>query len=73
MKKYTLFFLCDRKACGETCPNIDCNHTRSEEHAINKTNIFNVKKTDSEEQLWEILDDCHVKCKYIDNKEVENE
>lgn len=40
VKKYIRFFLCDRKACGETCPNIDCNLTTSEEHAINKTNIF---------------------------------
>lgn len=30
-----LFFLCDRKACGETCPNESCSHTGDIRHAKN--------------------------------------
>lgn len=30
-----LFFLCDRKACGETCPNEFCSHTSDIFHAKN--------------------------------------
>lgn len=30
-----IFFLCDRKACGEKCPNPDCSHTRDIYHAKN--------------------------------------
>lgn len=30
-----LFFLCDRKACGEVCPNTYCSHTSDIHHAKN--------------------------------------
>ena len=30
-----LFFLCDRKACGEVCPNKLCTHTADILHAKN--------------------------------------
>lgn len=30
-----IFFLCDRKACGEKCPNPDCTHTNDISHAKN--------------------------------------
>ena len=30
-----LYFLCDRKACGEQCPNEHCSHTSDIYHAAN--------------------------------------
>lgn len=30
-----VFFLCDRKACGEKCPSEFCTHTSDIEHAKN--------------------------------------
>lgn len=30
-----ILFLCDRKACGETCPNELCSHTEDILHAKN--------------------------------------
>ncbi len=30
-----IMFLCDRKACGGTCPNKDCSHTSDISHAKN--------------------------------------
>lgn len=30
-----VLFLCDRKACGDTCPNPDCSHTGDITHAKN--------------------------------------
>lgn len=32
----SVLYLCDRKACGDTCPNEDCHHTRQWEHALHK-------------------------------------
>lgn len=32
----TILYLCDGKACGETCPNEDCHHTHQWEHALHK-------------------------------------
>lgn len=34
-----LFFLCDRKACGGTCPNKHCTHTSDICHAVNFDSI----------------------------------
>lgn len=31
----TVLFLCDRKACGEVCPNEACTHTGDIRHAKN--------------------------------------
>lgn len=30
-----VLYECDRKACGDTCPNADCHHTSKIEHAVN--------------------------------------
>lgn len=30
-----VMFLCDRKACGDACPNPDCSHTSDITHAKN--------------------------------------
>ena len=30
-----IYYLCDRKVCGEICPNPECNHTTRLEHAVN--------------------------------------
>lgn len=31
-----ILYLCDKKACGETCPNEDCHHTAKVAHALHK-------------------------------------
>lgn len=31
-------YVCDRKNCGEKCPNPDCKYTLDIEHAVNFTN-----------------------------------
>lgn len=31
-----MLYLCDGKACGDTCPNEDCHHTVKWEHALHK-------------------------------------
>lgn len=30
-----VLYLCDKKACGEICPDSECNHTLNIEHAVN--------------------------------------
>ena len=35
-----IFFLCDRKACGESCPNELCSHTADIFHAANFDTLF---------------------------------
>ena len=61
-------YLCDRTACNGSCPNIDCNHTSDPEHALHENHIFKKKIDESGNEIyWEILEDCHVKCDYINN------
>lgn len=30
-----IIYLCDKKECGDICPNPECNHTTKIEHAVN--------------------------------------
>ena len=30
-----ILYICDRKCCGDTCPNSDCRHTTDINHAVN--------------------------------------
>lgn len=34
-KPKKVLYICDKKACGESCPNEACNHTHDIEHAVN--------------------------------------
>lgn len=36
MIEVRVLYLCDGKACGETCPNEDCHHTNKYAHALHK-------------------------------------
>ena len=34
-KETNVIYLCNKKECGEVCPNPECNHTTKLEHAAN--------------------------------------
>lgn len=56
-----ILYLCDGKACGETCPNEDCRHTMLWEHALHKDadpNEFTVRRgrREGKVDLWEPVD-----------------
>lgn len=46
-----VFYICDRKACGETCPNEACNHTCDIEHAVNFSLVPNGAYFENENDL----------------------
>ena len=43
MNDVSTLYICDRKACGEECPNQECKHTLDPGHAINFKPIINKK------------------------------
>lgn len=50
-----VYYLCDGKACGETCPNSECRHTAKPEHALHKDgdNGFDIMVGDGVVELVE--------------------
>lgn len=40
-KGMNVIYLCDKKECGEVCPNPECNHTTKLEHAVNFRAVTN--------------------------------
>lgn len=46
-----IFYICDKKACGDICPNKDCEYTAQIKHAKNfkSTKLFNGR----EKAYWE--------------------
>jgi hypothetical protein len=46
----SILFLCDRKACGDVCPNANCSHTGDINHAKN----FDVVKVGP--KLWDYFE-----------------
>ena len=46
-----VFYICNRKACGEVCPNADCNHTSNAEYRKRGTSGVFTRGEDG--NLWE--------------------
>ena len=56
-----IIYLCDRKACGEVCPNDECHHTMSLEHALHPDRdvsgfITRPSPIEGKVDLWEPMD-----------------
>lgn len=58
----SVLYLCDGRACGDTCPNELCHHTNKPEHALHRYAdiggfIARPSRVEGKVDLWEPRDE----------------